>query len=98
MKTNIAEALELKRVKYVGKYNVSQDEITGKYSAILDNADLGFVLTSDSKEKLQEIIKRAINLHCAMVSIDNVEKALFYKSNSGNKTSKPACNVLVPAF
>ena|SRR5438132_1613718 len=97
MKTDLADKLDLRRMRYAGKYDIIEDKINGKYSALLDNQDLGFVLTADTKEKLYELVKKAIHLHCAMVSIENIESALYYRKYSFSRKVKPSCNILVPA-
>ena len=98
MKTDFVKELNLVINNYSVKPKTIKDGVSGKISAICDNNDMGFVLTADNNKKLEALIKSTVDLHCAMISVENVEKAMFYKRNSVDKSIKPTCNILVPTL
>ncbi len=93
---NIINSLELNKIDYASKYFFDFDKATGIHYGKVKNKDLVVFLKNKDESKLKAELKKAVEMHCYMTTMEAITKSLNYVKKSSKSSSKPTCNILVP--
>lgn len=96
---NILDSLNLNKVLYKTSTDIKFDKSINEWVATLNNPDLALVLTNSDKTKLEAEVKKVVEMHCYIESMEYIDRCLFYNSTKSSvKSEKVACNILVSSY
>jgi hypothetical protein len=90
------DSLNLKKLKYNCKVETGFHNESKRFSGFINNSDLCVFVIEDTEAKANESAQIALYVHCAMSSLENIDRALRLPLKSKSGTMKPSVNLLIP--
>jgi hypothetical protein len=96
MATKKDSGLNLHQIQYIAHVKIIHAKDVNQYIGTVHNRDLGIVIITEDKNNADRFVNQAIDLHCAMSSLENIDRALML-SNKVPAKNRPSANILIHA-
>lgn len=91
------DKLNMVKLKYNAKLVTIENKVQKRFNSYVDNDDLGIFIISENKDQAVSDAALAVSMHCAMYSIEEIDRALSFLNANPSRKARPAANILIPA-